>query len=323
MKQEKAQLTHEEFKARALREAGISYSLSAVLPVLLSLLASLFILGLAKEGYEKQDWYLYLNYLLPQIAFAGVAIIYFLRSGVSLKHTYCGCKWYYFVLALVLQFGLFLSLSGLNSFFIQLLELLGYKQQGMSLPPLGGWNLLPAILVIALLPAVCEETLMRGILSGQMNENGWSTAITVVVSGALFSLFHHNPEQTLYQFACGMCYTLIALRAGSILPTVCAHFCNNAVILTLQSVYAPRFPDKPSFDIIDLLPTGWYIALVVLSALCLVGVLVYLIFFDKRHAQKGKTANGKLFLLAAAVGILVFAITWIMQLAVGFGARVV
>lgn len=317
MEKNKAELTQEEFHERALKEAGISYSLSAVLPVMASFLLSIIILACGATGYENQDWYLYLNYLIPQACFAGTAVIFFKRSRVSVKQTYCGCKWYYFVLALLLQFGLWLSFSGLNSFFVAFLKLFGYHTQ-MSLPSLGGWNLLPAILVIAVLPALFEETLMRGILSKQMYESGWGLGITVVVSGALFSLFHHNPEQTLYQFVCGMCYTLIALRSGSVFPTILAHFCNNAVILTLQSVYAPRFPAGTEWDIIDLLPRGWFIALIVLSALCLVGVLVYLVFFDKRNAQKGKIKHGSLFTIAAAIGIALFVIEWILQLIMGF-----
>lgn len=271
MEEIREQLTEDDFRRRTLKEAGITFSLSAVLPLLASVLASVLLavifITVGAEGYEDRDWYLYLNYLIPQLCFAAAAIVFFKRSKFSVKQTYRGCKWYYFPLALLLQFGLWFSLSGLNGYFIELLRLMGYHMQGMSLPSLSGWNLLPAILVIALLPALCEETIMRGILTKQMRRSGWGTAVNVLVSGALFSLFHHNPEQTLYQFVCGMCYALIDLRAGSFFPTMVAHFCNNAVILTLQSVYAPRFPDNPNWDIIDIMPREWFIALMVISAL--------------------------------------------------------
>lgn len=315
MEKQTAQLTEEQFRMRALKEAGIAYSVSAVLPLLLSFLFSI-VLSLIGGNHETENWYLYCSFLLPQIGFAVTALLYFRRSRVSLKKTYCGCKWYYFLFAAAMQFGLIFSLNGLNGYFIEFLTLFGYQQQGISLPSLGGWNLLPAILVIAVLPALFEETLMRGILSRQMFENGWGIAVSVVVSGALFSLFHHNPEQTLYQFCCGMCYTLLVLRAGSVFPTMFAHFANNALTLILHSVYAPVYGENWSFP--DIMPTGWFIAVLVLSALCLIGTVVFLVFFDKRNAQKGKIQHGSLFFFAAAIGIAVFAIEWIAYLIMGF-----
>lgn len=315
MEKQSAQQTQENFKRVALREAGIAYSVSAVLPTLLSFLF-VIVLSLVGGDHTQEDWYLYLSFLLPQAGFALTEVLYFKRSKVSLKKTYCGCKWYYFVLAAAVQFGLLFSLNGLNGYFVQLLELMGYQAQGIALPSLEGWNLLPAILVIALLPAIFEETLMRGILSKQMYENGWGVGVTVVLSGAFFALFHHNPEQTLYQFVCGMCYTLIALRSGSIFPTVAAHFCNNALVLVLQAVYAPVYGAEWAFT--DLLPLGWYIALFVVSALCFAGAIVYLVFFDKRNAQRGGMRHAALFFFAAAVGIAVFAFEWIAYLVMGF-----
>lgn len=297
--------TEEDFKRRALKEAGIAYSAAAVLPVLFSAFLLLVIMIAGAKDYESEDWYKYIGFLIPQMCFAGIALFFFRRSGVPVKRTYFGCKWYYFVIALVMQFGLLFSLNELNGYFIRFLELFGYKRAKSSVPSLGGWNLLPALLVIAALPAIFEETVFRGIISKQMHENGWGLASTVLVSGALFSLFHHNPEQTLYQFVCGMCLTLMAIRAGSVLPTICAHFINNALILILEST---------GHGSLSSLSHGGYLALVIISALCLAGALAFLIFFDKRGNRKGGVKHAKLFFLAAGVGIAVSAIEWIATL---------
>ena len=301
--------TEEDFKRRALKEAGLTYSITAVFPVLVSVLLLLILLIAGAKDYEKADWYLYLCYLIPQTCFAGAALFFFRRNRACFRNTYSVCKWYYFVLALVLQFGLLFSLSELNGYFIKLLELMGYQRADSTLPSLDGWNLLPALLVIAVLPALFEETIFRGILSRQMHESGWGLVPTVLISGALFSLFHHNVEQTLYQFVCGMCFTLIALRAGSVLPTIAAHFVNNALILILAST---------GNDNLTSLPTGGYLALIITSAICLVASLVFLIVFDKRGNQKGEVKHGKLFFLAAGVGIAVCAVEWVASLVQGF-----
>ena len=309
--------TEEEFRERCLSNAGITYSAAAILPVLLSFVFS-FIVVMACgsfgtsfiESKNYPDWYIYCIYLLPQLAFLGAAAIYFFRTREPIKVVCPRCKPRYFLIALLLQFGLLFSLSDLNTFFIMFLESLGYRSSGLSMPNLSGWNLLPAILVIALVPAVMEEVLFRGILSRNMNANGWGLACTVVISGAMFSLFHGNPEQTVYQFLCGMCFTLIALRSGSILPTMCAHFLNNALILILTSC-----------GVGDLWQLGWgYLAIFVISLVCLVGTLVYLIFFDKNNSQKGGVKAGKVFFVAAAVGIVICAAEWVYALVTGFYA---
>lgn len=299
------------FKRRALSEAGIAYSVSAVLPVILSLIVGVAAVLAAGENYADTDWYRFLSYLLPQMCFAAAALLFFRRSKVSVRKTYCGCRWYYFVIAIVLQFGLMFSLSELNNYFVAFLERFGYESAGVQLPSLDGWYLLPAMLIIAVLPAVFEETLFRGILVRSMSASEWGTGAIVLISGAMFSLFHGNPAQTLYQFICGMCFALIALRAGSILPSMVAHFCNNAAILALT---ATGYGVEGGWT----MPLGWNIGLTAASAVCLAAALVYLIVFDKNHRQKGGVKDGRYFFLAAAVGIAVCAVQWLVVLITGF-----
>ena len=219
------------------------------------------------------------------------------------------CKWYYFLIALALQLGLMFPISELNDLFIKGLEAIGYHSSGVSVPSLTGWNLLPAILVIALLPAIFEETLFRGILSRNMHASGWGTVPTVLLAGALFAIYHGNPEQTLYQFISGICLTYIAIKAGSILPTAVAHFFNNALVLVFEAT---------GYGTSWTMPFGVYLAVLIVSGLCFLGALAFLIFFDSRNNQKGKIKNGKKFFFTAAVGIGICVIEWVVALILGF-----
>ena len=282
--------------------AGVSFSAAAVLSALLSFVVALIVPSVAKD-YESADWFKYLSFLISPVCIAGVALYAFRKGAVSPRTVYAPCKWYYFVIALLLQFGVLFSLSELNEYFVRLLELIGYKRSESFLPSLDGWNLLPAILVIAVLPAIFEETLFRGILTGGMNAGGWGTVPAVLISGALFSLFHTNPEQTIYQFVCGVCFALIALRAGSILPSMVSHFANNAVILILTACGYAEFTD---------LPRAVYLSLVIVSAVCLAGAVLFLILFDKKKNVKGGVKEGKKFFWMAAVGIAVCAVEWLV-----------
>lgn len=299
----------EQFRKKCLIDSGISYSIAAILPVILSLIVGFIAFGISGEHYAEKDYYLYLAYLVSQLSFAFVAFLYFLRSKENPKALTKGCKWYYFPIAILLQFGLLFSLSFVNDLFISLFEFFGYQASGTPLPSIDGWKLLPALFVIALLPAIFEEVLFRGLLSRNMHARGWGLIPTVVISGAIFSLFHGSPEQTVYQFICGVCFSLVAIRAGSILPTVVAHFLNNGTILLLAF---------QGIDDLSVLSKGGYIALMVTSAICLIGALVFLIGFDKNGNQKGGVKDAKAFFLAAAVGLAVCAVEWIFAFVTGF-----
>ncbi|HIX09171.1 MAG TPA: CPBP family intramembrane metalloprotease [Firmicutes bacterium] len=299
------------FKKRALTEAGVSYSVGAALPVLVSLIVGFVAALAAGDDYADTAWYRFLAYLVPQVCFAATALIFFRRSKVPVRSVYCGCKWYYFPVALLMQFGLMFSLSELNNLFVGMLESFGYKSSLSALPPLDGWYLLPALLIIAVLPAVFEETLFRGILVGRMAASEWGTAATVFISGALFSLYHGNPAQTIYQFLCGVCFALIVVRSGSILPSIVAHFANNALIVVLT---ATGYGVEGGWE----MPFGWNVGLIAASAVCLAAVLAFLVFFDKSNQKKGGVKGGKAFFFAAAVGIAVCAVQWIAVLVAGF-----
>ena len=293
-----------------LREAGLCYSLSAVLSVLLSLLLSVVLLA-AGGDVGGEDWFKYLTFLLTQVCFACVATLFFRRTGTSPKEFYRAPKWYYFPAAVLLQFGLLFSLNALNEYFVDFLSMLGYRPSlSDAVPALDGWNLLPAMLVIAVLPALFEETVFRGILFGGMRKGGWGAVPAVLLSGALFSLFHGNPEQTIYQFLCGAAFALLALKAGSILPGMLAHLLNNGLILVMTSL---------NLDLTALPVTGTII-LYALSALSLAGSLAFLFIWDGPKDGIGQRGmkGGKLFFVTASVGIGICAIEWIYVLVTGF-----
>ncbi len=302
--QNNEEYSERQLNTRALSMAGASFSLAAIIPVLVSLIFMLVLSLAAGEGVANSDWYKYFSFLVPPVCIAGVSVFFFRKTKVPPREIYAPCKWYWFVVALVLQFGVLFSLSELNEYFVHLLELIGYTRTNEAdmLPTLGGWNLLPALLVIAVLPALFEETLFRGILVGRMQRSGWGTWCIALVSGALFSLFHTNPEQTVYQFVCGVCFALVALRAGSALPTIVAHFANNALILVLTSCGYGNF---------TALPHAAYLALIILSAVCLAGAALFLILFERKKNVRGKAPDGKKFFLMASFGIAVCALEWL------------
>lgn len=278
--------------------SGLSFTFGLVFYLVLSLVFVIFFGSL-----QGKEIYLYGQYLVSPLAIVFVTVAYFFITGKNFKTVAKkqNCHVKYYLLAILLQMGLF-SLSELNGYFLAWLEKFGYQPPSIELPSMDGFGLVGVLIAVALLPAVFEEIFFRGILFDGCKVFG--NAGAVLLCGALFALYHQNPAQTIYQFCCGAAFALIALRAGSILPTVLSHFLNNAVILILKKFGINSFP----------LPVA--ITVLCVSIICLLASLVYLIFFDKKEAEK-KTGTKKQFLLGALGGIIICGITWISALFVG------
>ena len=61
------------------KASGGIFTLAAIVPIFVSFVFVILIsvMGLAKEGYDKTDWYLYVSYLMSPISILMIAIIYF------------------------------------------------------------------------------------------------------------------------------------------------------------------------------------------------------------------------------------------------------
>ena len=295
------------------KASGFAFTLSSIFSVGLSFvfLLIVFFTGAAQtEGYDKQDWYLYCAYLLPQLATAITLIFYFsfLKKPFAQSARGQKCPWKYFLIAFLLQVGL-LSLAEVNTAFLQFLERFGYQDAGIYLPNMDGGALVGVLFVVAVLPSVFEELLFRGMVLNGLKQFGETSA--VLLCGALFALYHQNPAQTIYQFCCGAAFALVAIRAGSVLPTIVSHLVNNAVIVVLTKL------GINSFD------GGMYAAIVIISIVCLFGSLAYLLFFDKKEPQEKPDqelikAETKNFWLYAGVGVLLCGLSWLATLLTGF-----
>lgn len=281
------------------KASGFSYTFGVAFFLVLSLLFSVLL-----SAFGDGDFLLYAQYLVSPLAIAVLCVFYFKWTKKSFKQTAKKQKCHpkYYLVAVLLQIGL-LSLSELNTLFLEWLEKFGYKAQPMLLPSMDGFGIVGVLLVVAVLPAIFEEIFFRGLLLDGCKVFGEVGA--VLVCGALFALYHQNPAQTIYQFCCGAAFALVALKSGSILPTVVSHFANNAAIVLLTKFGINSFT-RPVF-----------IVILCVSIPCLIGSLVYLIFFDKKDETEEKTGTKKQFLLGALVGIAICAVVWVSALFTG------
>ncbi|AMV30716.1 ABC-2 family transporter protein [Pirellula sp. SH-Sr6A] len=106
------------------------------------------------------------------------------------------------------------------------------------------------LLVMALLPAVCEELVFRGfIFSGLQRDSGHLRA--VLLSAFLFGLSHGVLQQTISASLMGLLLGWIAYRTGGVACTIVFHFVHNSVsmFIATSSSRGEMVPDWMSWAI--------------------------------------------------------------------------
>lgn len=286
---------------------GFSYSLLVVIYSFVSFAAGL-IIGATKLD-AKSDAYIYISYLIAPLIIAACVATTLKLCKINFKSVFpvkCGYK--YYIIALLMVFGLIFSLSRVNEVSVEFFKLFGYEQRESAsyFPGLTGGYIVPALLVIAVMPAFFEELMFRGVLLN-CGIRGLGSVRVILVTGFCFSLFHGSPEQTVYQFIAGCAFAFVAVRSGSILPSMLMHLINNALIVILQACGA--FDAAGSL----IISQGANIALTVCGALSLIGATVWLVL-DKKPLVKCEKGGVIAFFKYASAGIAILTIMWFLLL---------
>lgn len=93
------------------------------------------------------------------------------------------------------------------------------------------------VLVIAVMPAIGEELLFRGLVFGSMRHKykvGWA----IFFSALLFGAYHTNLVKLIPTGLLGACFAYIVYKSGSIFISMLLHFTNNFL-----SVIAMKYPE--------------------------------------------------------------------------------
>lgn len=284
---------------------GLSFSAIVIINLLVSIVASLIIMAGSFGGTDAEK---YISVLVSPIAIS-ITLTLALRVTKQPAGALMPVKAHpkYFIIGALLIFGVLFSLSSVNEYLIELFELMGYQRRQSFLPDYSGWKVVPVLITYAVIPAIFEEIMFRGILLNN-TEEGAGTVRAILLSGFCFSLYHGSVEQTVYQFICGCLFAFLAVRSRSVTPTVVIHFINNALIIILYAVgAADTVTDKL------IMSKTAEIIVSVLSAISLIGAVVWLIF-DKKEVKKCEAGGVKKFFIFASVGIGAMALMWIIGL---------
>ena len=140
------------------------------------------------------------------------------------------------------------------------------------------------ILVVAVVPALCEETMFRGFIQRSFEfkiKPFWAALVTAV----FFGLYHFNPYDLIPLIALGLFFGFAAYTSNSIVTPVFLHFLNNfAAVMMYFVVGDKKMLDNTPDPNVDL--KSAFVILFILLIL-FVGVL-YLIrrFYSQNKRRK-------------------------------------
>lgn len=177
-------------------------------------------------GYLLQA--LYMN-----IAFVLVFVWYFKRINkqeIVAKPTSKTAK--YVGICIIIGISTLFLLSGTLNYFQLLIDKLGFTSSSIPYELNSPSSYIISLISLAVIPAICEELIFRGVLVTALKSKG--KIFAVIISSIMFAIFHFSPSQLIYPFCFGLILSIIFLRTNNIIFSILLHFINNALSLSIQ-----------------------------------------------------------------------------------------
>jgi sodium transport system permease protein len=223
-----------------------------------ALLAGVVVLLLvAMAGTKIQAWHLVWGLVATLVGLVALPCLAYARLlGCDLRQTFALHRpaWPFLAVTVLLAVGgitvnldLIQTQTDFNVSQEQLEELAKATAALTSLPL---WAL---VLLMAVLPGVCEEIAYRGfVLRGLLKEGGPTTAI--LTSSLLFAMAHMDPARILPTFFVGAVLGYLSWRSNSLIPAMVLHALYNGSLVVVSHMEWIDPTQPPSWG---LRLTGW------------------------------------------------------------------
>ena len=182
----------------------------------------------------------------------------------------------------------------------------------------GSLNYPLAVLIVALLPAVCEEAIHRGAILSNFRgiKRDW---VIVLIMGLLFGINHMSVLRFLSTMLLGIVLSYVVVKKNNILLSMLMHFTNNMISVSLGylSGAGSNAASATSIDYSSVL--GAYLILGFLSPILITVAL--LLIYPEGHKKIRFLFAGIMsaVMLATGIGINVSTVSKNMILDVTFG----
>ncbi|MBL7741220.1 MAG: CPBP family intramembrane metalloprotease [Chitinophagaceae bacterium] len=97
-----------------------------------------------------------------------------------------------------------------------------------------------ALIIMAFLPALCEETLFRGGLQNFLTRSTGKPWLAIIIVSIIFSLAHFSFYGFLFRLLLGIVLGWLYYYSGRLWLSILAHFINNALAITVFYYYTKQ-----------------------------------------------------------------------------------
>ena len=249
--------------------------------VVIAVAGSLFGASQNADEILSQSWVSYLNIFLSEFMFLLVFLIcnkkfkkqLFVANRVKVKPNI------YIILGVifggaVLFFGSINSSTMLNELFQNFAK----PMTDIAVPIDNFAQFLLATLMLAILPAVCEELLFRGVIFNGLKSKlkaHWA----IIFSALLFALMHMSIYQTVHQFVLGVILATLAYYSGTIVYGMIFHFVNNFLVVFLTYLFPTYSFTFSSWGV-------WEVILSIAIFMVAIGICALLFYLLAKHNKK-------------------------------------
>lgn len=208
---------------------------SLVFDIILSIVAS--VKGIERSVLNENETVQILSYVINPIVLIVYSVVYTLTHKIGFRNALSdGQK----ISLLPISVSIVLAIIAIF-LFTPLMDLIEYGFMNLGYSP---DNTIPmqdkmsasfssfmlGLLIYALLPAIAEEIVFRGIILRSMLSR-YSGFVAIFISTLCFVLMHGALQQTVYQLIMGIMLGYVACVGGSVLYSIILHFLNNAFVL--------------------------------------------------------------------------------------------
>ena len=124
-----------------------------------------------------------------------------------------------------------------------------------------------SIIVMALGPAIFEETFFRGGLQNILHKWTGRKWMPLIITSVVFSAIHFSYYGFIPRMALGIILGLLYLRSGSLWMSILAHFINNAFVVTV--IFYLTSQGRPIEDAMEDTDPLWVGAVALVAIVCL------------------------------------------------------
>jgi len=232
------------------------------------------------------------------IIFALPLTIYTLFRKQSLKRTfrdfnYNGVSFKTLIYSIVIGIACYFMNVLVASFFSNIIRLFGYESIPRYSSPYTATTtaqFFTNLVLVAVLPAICEETAHRGLLLGGLSRLGIKRS--VLLSSLLFGLLHLNINQFFYATVLGFLMAIAVIMSKSIIPAMIIHFCNNGLSLYMSFAAERNLFGSKLSSVLNNFLTGSNVvaaflgSFAILTGLTLIVVVFYVLLLKETRIKK-------------------------------------